>query len=116
MKDLEQLLALIQQLHVKMRDTILLAFESGSVEEMARIERDEEGDTIFAVDSISEELLIQFFRKEVAPDFPMVLISEGLKGGKLILPDGINEDEALWRIIMDPIDGTRVLMYQKRSA
>jgi hypothetical protein len=32
------------------------------------------------------------------------------------LPRGTTEDQASWRVIMDPIDGTRELMYQKRSA
>jgi fructose-1,6-bisphosphatase/inositol monophosphatase family enzyme len=32
------------------------------------------------------------------------------------LPEGANESDAVWRIIVDPIDGTRGLMYQKRSA
>ena len=34
----------------------------------------------------------------------------------MILPRGTTESEAVWRIIVDPIDGTRGLMYQKRSA
>ena len=46
----------------------------------------------------------------------MVLIAEGLPGGQITLPEGMTEKKAPWRIIMDPIDGTRVLMYQKRSA
>ena len=33
-----------------------------------------------------------------------------------MLPRGTPETEAVWRIIVDPIDGTRGLMYQKRSA
>jgi hypothetical protein len=32
------------------------------------------------------------------------------------LPRGTAESEAVWRIIVDPIDGTRGIMYQKRSA
>jgi hypothetical protein len=45
-----------------------------------------------------------------------VLIAEGIKEGKAIMPNGANEKDAAWRIIVDPIDGTRGLMYQKRSA
>ncbi|MEE9171084.1 MAG: inositol monophosphatase, partial [bacterium] len=37
-------------------------------------------------------------------------------GGRVVLPQGATEGEAIWRILMDPIDGTRSLMYQKRSA
>src|SRR2546429_5312317 len=47
---------------------------------------------------------------------PIVLIAEGLPTGKLVLPLGTQEEKAIWRIIVDPIDGTRGLMYQKRSA
>src|SRR2546429_5760840 len=47
---------------------------------------------------------------------PIVLIAEGLPTGKLVLPLGTPEENATWRIIVDPIDGTRGLMYQKRSA
>jgi len=32
------------------------------------------------------------------------------------LPRGASEAHAIWRVIVDPIDGTRELMYQKRSA
>jgi hypothetical protein len=38
-----------------------------------------------------------------------------LSGGKIVLPRGTREVDATWRVIADPIDGTRSLMYQKRS-
>jgi hypothetical protein len=44
-----------------------------------------------------------------------VLIAEGLSGGSIVLPRGTDEAKARWRVIVDPIDGTRGLMYQKRS-
>jgi hypothetical protein len=34
----------------------------------------------------------------------------------MVFPLGSSESSAAWRIIVDPIDGTRGLMYQKRSA
>jgi hypothetical protein len=45
-----------------------------------------------------------------------VLVAEGIEGGQLVLPRGTTESDAVWRIVVDPIDGTRGLMYQKRSA
>jgi Inositol monophosphatase family. len=77
---------------------------------------DGDGDTIFAIDRISEEIVIDRFERDVASIVPIVLIAEGIAGGKIILPTGAKESEAVWRIIVDPIDGTRGLMYQKRSA
>ena len=35
---------------------------------------------------------------------------------KLFCQKGTPAEDAAWRIIVDPIDGTRGLMYQKRSA
>jgi fructose-1,6-bisphosphatase/inositol monophosphatase family enzyme len=68
------------------------------------------------VDRVSEERIVEFFAHEVAPSAPLVLVAEGLEGGSVVLPQGASEDDAVWRIIVDPIDGTRGLMYQKRSA
>jgi len=89
--------------------------ERSAVEDLAAIAREEEGDTIYAVDRVSEELLIDFFEREIATIAPVVLIAEGLPSGQVTLPAGAQENDALWRIIVDPIDGTRGLMYQKRS-
>jgi len=59
---------------------------------------------------------VDFFEREIALAAPIVLIAEGIKEGKAIMPNGADEKDAAWRIIVDPIDGTRGLMYQKRSA
>jgi hypothetical protein len=77
---------------------------------------DDEGDTIFAIDKISEDIVIDHFERELASIAPIVLIAEGIAGGKIVLPTDAKESDADWRIIVDPIDGTRGLMYQKRSA
>src|SRR5213079_1118742 len=74
------------------------------------------GDTIYGVDRISEDSLVRMFESEIAPNVPVVLAGEGLPGGQVVLPRGAAEPDAVWRVIVDPIDGTRGLMYQKRSA
>ena len=98
------------------RDRVVEACEQEAIEELSNIVADGEGDTIFAIDRVSEELLVDFFEREIASLVPIVLIAEGIKEGKAILPYGAKEKDAAWRIIVDPIDGTRGLMYQKRSA
>jgi fructose-1,6-bisphosphatase/inositol monophosphatase family enzyme len=103
-------------LHERIRGAVVAACESAASDELSRVVKEEEGDTIFAVDRVSEELLVEFFEHEVAPTAPLVLIAEGLDEGQVMLPRGVNESEAVWRIIVDPIDGTRGIMYQKRSA
>src|SRR5947209_11452648 len=115
-QNIRSLLEPLKRLHEGIRQTVVEACERMSMESMAAIAREEEGDTIYAVDYLTEELLIDFFTLEIAPVTPIVLIAEGLPTGKLVLPLGTPEENATWRIIVDPIDGTRGLMYQKRSA
>jgi fructose-1,6-bisphosphatase/inositol monophosphatase family enzyme len=109
------LLGPIRELHEEVRRAVVAACERASVEQLSAVAADAEGDTIYAVDRVSEETLVSFFEREVAPRAPVVLIAEGLASGTITLPRGTRPDEARWRIIVDPIDGTRSLMYQKRS-
>lgn len=116
MNDTNALLAPILQLHRIIRERVVAATERAALEELASIDRDDEGDTIYAVDRVSEALLVDFIDREIATRAPVVLIAEGLHGGKMVLPRAARDGDAAWRIIVDPIDGTRGLMYQKRSA
>ncbi len=116
MNDIRSLFEPIKRLHETIRSTVVAECERSSAEQLSAIVEDGEGDTIFAVDRVSEEILIDFFEQEIASHVPVVLIAEGIEGGKVLLGNITDESEALWRIIVDPIDGTRGLMYQKRSA
>ena len=113
---METLLPLLKKLHETIRDGVVEECERSALATLAAVAREQEGDTIYAVDRIGEDLLIDFFEREIASLFPVVLIAEGLPHGKVVLPRGVPESEAVLRIIVDPIDGTRGLMYQKRSA
>ena len=115
-RDVRALLEPVRRLHELIRAAVVEACERASLEELSEVERDGEGDTIYAVDRVGEELLVEFFEREVASRTPLVLIAEGLEGGRVVLPRGASEDEAVWRVVVDPVDGTRALMYQKRSA
>ncbi len=116
MNDINYLFEPIKRLHETIRQKIVETCENSSLNQLSAIVADDEGDTIFAVDRVSEEILIEFFEREIASKVPIVLIAEGLETGNVILPRGTDESKAVWRIIVDPIDGTRGLMYQKRSA
>ncbi len=116
MNDIRSLFAPIKSLHETIRAQVVAACEAGTAEQLSSIVADGEGDTIFAVDRVSEDILIDFFEREIAAKVPIVLIAEGLEDGQIVLPSSANESDAVWRIIVDPIDGTRALMYQKRSA
>jgi len=111
------MLAPLRRLHERVRDSVIAACEQAELEDLARVEDDaSEGDTIYAIDRVSENLLIELFEREIAVVAPLILVGEGLAGGGVVLPRGTSEADAVWRVIVDPIDGTRELMYQKRSA
>lgn len=113
---MHKLLKPILNLHNQIRDAVVTACETAELEEMSTIAHDDTGDTIYAVDKVSEELLIEFFEKNIAVHTPIILIAEGLEEGEVVLPAGTAAEDAQYRIIVDPIDGTRGIMYQKRSA
>ena len=116
MNKIEILLPIMRDLHAQIRDAVVAACETASLEAMSSIAKEEAGDTIYAVDKVSEELLVDVIRERIAVHTPLVLIAEGIDGGQIVLPEGTAVSEAIYRIIVDPIDGTRGLMYQKRSA
>ena len=108
-------LPLMKKLHERIRDAVVDACEKSTVEMLSGIVK-EEIDTIYAVDVVSEELIVEFFEREIAPETPIILIAEGIEDGEIILPRGTSAEDAKWRVIIDPIDGTRGIMFQKRSA
>jgi fructose-1,6-bisphosphatase/inositol monophosphatase family enzyme len=115
MRDQQALLDRILALHARMRDEIVAATERRSAESMASVDRDGAGDTIYAIDTIGEAA-VERFAEALAGDRTFVMVAEGLPGGRRIYPEGASEASADCWIVIDPIDGTRGLMYQKRSA
>lgn len=119
--DVDELLERVRLIHAHIRDAVVAASEQQSVDALAAADDAQEGDTIFAVDRISEELLLALVAEHLGGRWPLVLIAEGLHDtglgpGVVTVPAGLDPADALIRVIVDPIDGTRGLMYQKRSA
>ncbi len=109
-------IAPVLRLQAIIRDAVVRACEQYEVADLTTIVREEEGDTIYSIDRVSEDLIVSFLEQEIDLSVPVILIAEGLPGGQLVLPRGSAAGDAAWRLIVDPIDGTRGLMYQKRSA
>ena len=109
------LLPALLDLHDRIRTSVVAACERQSQDAMAEVARDDAGDTIYAVDKVSEATLIEALT-ELARTEPLVLVAEGLPPEGLVLPAGARDADCQWRLLVDPIDGTRGLMYQKRPA
>ena len=118
MLELDDLLAKIRLLHDRIRERVLQATKTQSHEQLAKIVEDDvdgSGDLVFAIDRVSEDELIEFVTEKIASVEPILLICEGIPNGQMVLPAGADQESCRWRMIVDPIDGTRPLMYQKRS-
>jgi hypothetical protein len=111
LRDAPRLLNRLRAIHAAIRDAVVADCERRAVEQLAEVVGHEAGDTIFAIDRVSEEALLGHF-EALAREWPMILVAEGLgEEGRRVLPAGARPEII---VIVDPIDGTRGLMYQKR--
>ena len=106
----------IRRIQAKIRDRVIERVEATEIEALSSIAAETAGDTIYAVDRVSEEALVELFAKSLGEDTSLVLIAEGLEEEGRVFPAGTDPEKAIYRVIVDPIDGTRGLMYDKRSA
>jgi hypothetical protein len=116
LRDVQALVASIRGVHEAIRDEVVAACERQSIDELSEVVGDDAGDTLFAVDRLSESVLLARF-EELSRRWPCLLVAEGLgKDGRRVLPAGTREQDVGIVVIVDPIDGTRGLMVQKRPA
>ncbi len=111
----------MRALHDAMRATLLHHLkaqeEDAQSEDLAGIADVRGGDTIYTIDAHVEEILFDFCAQWAKEDGAFALIAEGIEdAGWRVFPDGATEADAQFLMIVDPIDGTRNIMYNKRSA
>ncbi|MCY3762762.1 MAG: inositol monophosphatase, partial [Gemmatimonadetes bacterium] len=118
--DIQELVDPLRRLHERLRDRVVAACEEAAAqpgrESLSQVHREGAEDTIYAIDRLVEEELLAGLKKLAEASGPLVLIAEGLPDGSAVLPPGASPKELRWRLIVDPIDGSRGLMHQKRSA
>ncbi|MFQ3611659.1 MAG: inositol monophosphatase [Fimbriimonadales bacterium] len=106
----------LRQIHLRLRDHLYRYMQNQNPATLSAVSHEGEGDTQYRIDAQVESLLIDLCR-EWAKEVPFVLIAEGIsEDGWYPLPEGTPTSEAEFLLIVDPIDGTRPLMYDKRSA
>jgi fructose-1,6-bisphosphatase/inositol monophosphatase family enzyme len=112
MRDPKTLLQPLLDLHARIRDELVSVTERQDVATLSAIDRDDPGDTIYAIDAVGEAIVTRF-ADALVREHAFVLVAEGLSGGHRMYD---RDGAADWVVIVDPIDGTRGVMYQKRSA
>lgn len=98
---------------------------AASLELLAASMGERAGDRIYAIDRSAEELVLAGISQWPRDCFPLLLIAEGLgEHGRYFFESPQRAEEcplarrptSKYRLIIDPIDGTRMLMSDKRSA
>ena len=111
-KDVEALLNSVEEMHRQIRKVARDSIKMQS-EDIAAVTGSGNGDVSYGIDTRCERVIDGWFTKN-PPEGGAVVISEGL--GTRVYPAGLDERDARWRIIIDPLDGTRHIMYDNRSA
>lgn len=112
-----QFQSLLTGLHNALRERILTHRTEVSPESMSVIAQVTSADTVYAIDKVSEDFILQWLEAHWPANHPVEVIMEGLEdSGFPILPASAASAEPKYKLLIDPIDGTRVLMYDKRSA
>jgi hypothetical protein len=105
----------LHALALELRAAVGRGVRGSTAEELAAATGDRGGDTIYRLDEHGEGPLLAYCARW-GEDLPFLLVAEGLEAGQQVFPRGADADRLAFTMIVDPIDGTRGLMYGKRSA
>ncbi len=111
----EYFLGHLQALGRALRTAVLGGVRGGDSATLAQAVGHRGGDTIYRLDEHGEGALLDYCSRW-GEEAPFVLVAEGLEGGRRAFPADTSDGRAAFTLIVDPIDGTRGLMYGKRSA
>lgn len=106
----------LRELSRTIQRQVLAACRDQSIEQLSTVSHEAPEDTIFSIDRVSESALLAGIAPHAKRLGGVVLVAEGLSAEAITLPEAWRPEQARWRVIVDPIDGTRGLMVQKRSA
>ncbi len=113
----ERLRDLLCTMQDEIQRDVIAERDRTAFEDRSHIEAVTEADTVYRIDRVSEEAIVAWFEANWPADLPVRIVMEGLTDGEsLCFPPGHDAADAAYVCIIDPIDGTRGLMYDKRSA
>ncbi len=112
---LERARRLLCALQDHIRET-LIAARARQAGRFARVAAVTAADTIYHVDRLGEAAILDWFERHWPRAWPVEIVMEGLEEGAVTFPAGTPVKRTGWKCILDPIDGTRGLMHDKRAA
>ena len=111
----ETLRQLLCSLGKSIRSRVIEGRRSMSTEALSSVANQSAADTIYAIDKFGEEAIRDWFESQWPASEPVEVIMEGPEE-TLCFPCGTRPENTRWKCLLDPIDGTRGIMYDKRSA
>ncbi|MGH7996034.1 MAG: inositol monophosphatase [Opitutaceae bacterium] len=113
----ERLRRLLHGLQTAVRDALIAArAHSRTSSRFSEVAVITPADTIYRIDRTAEAAVRDWFERRWPRGWPVELVMEGLEDRPAVYPRGTPLDRTIVKCIVDPIDGTRGLMYDKRSA
>lgn len=113
--DVDYFLLHLRALSLEIRAVVRNSLNRESSSSLATVVDERGGDSIFRLDAYTEPVLFSFC-EDWGKEYPFLLVAEGISDGWQMFPAGASLQDAQWTLIVDPVDGTRGLMYGKRSA
>ncbi|MDX2040536.1 MAG: hypothetical protein SF097_04765 [Acidobacteriota bacterium] len=99
------------------RDHVLAELRQQSAESLSAVAFETAADKIYVIDRSVETILLPALARYLQPLISFALICEGVNDEQpLAFPADLPIEQCQARLIVDPIDGTRPIMYNKRSA
>jgi fructose-1,6-bisphosphatase/inositol monophosphatase family enzyme len=116
-RDFQRLRELLCDLQDSIRDGVARARRGASTEALAAVHAVTAADTIYRIDKVSETVIERWFARHWPREWPVEVVMEGVSEQRpLTFPERTDVKRTRWKCILDPIDGTRGLMYDKRAA
>jgi hypothetical protein len=113
----DQIRRLLLELGDHVRQSVLIARRENNIATLAGVSRESVADTIYHIDRISEEAIRTWLTDHWPSVVPVELVMEGIDvQNPVTVPSGTPLEQTVAKIIIDPIDGTRGIMYDKRAA
>src|SRR4051794_5495821 len=114
LSDPDAIVSSLRDLQRRIRDVVVASRRAA---DLHAVSHESSADTIYKLDLLIEPVIEEFCEDWSRRVTPMVVVAEGIEpeSGR-VFPAGASEADAPIRIIMDPVDGTRGLMYDKRAA
>jgi len=115
--ELERFRRLLAELGDHLRDTVVAARMVAAPGSLTGVVDEVDADVIYGIDRIGDEAVLGWFDDRWPADEPVRLVMEGIDDHRSVtFPAGVEPQDLAWTCLIDPIDGTRNLMFDKRSA